>query len=124
MATEKRSGVELLEEPDVGFTGGPMDSETPFNQTVDMLSKTEGKELELMCRTNRQIAEAATIGYNMAFCFHSKYVTGKIDQIMRLSVSNGGQGRAEMVQSLQAGSGVPDSYYEAQSGINKGFIEE
>lgn len=128
MADEKKSGEELLDDPQYGFSefGGSNLAEmpTPFTQTIDLLAVTGDKELELMCRATPQIAKAAQVGYAMIQRFHSSYILGRIEQIERLSVSIKGEGRAEIVQSLQAGSGVPDSYYEAQSGMNKGFVEE
>lgn len=97
--------------------------ETPFNQTVDILSSTSGPRLELFCRSNKSLVEAAEVCYNMAYRFKSKYIMGRMDQIMRFSVSANGQGRAEMVQSLQAGAGVPDSFYENQNSTI-GFTSE
>lgn len=124
MVSEKHDAEELLDDPMIGLEeSGPV-GETPFNQTVDMLSRTRGPELELMCRMNRPIAEAATVCYAMVAKFHCDYLIGRMDQIMRLSVSNGGLGREEMVRSLQAGSGVPGEYYESQSATNQGFIED
>ena len=124
MVTEKHDAEELLDDPTIGFEEeGPVGS-TPFDQTVNILTRTEGPELELMGRVNRNVAEAATAMYAMVHKFHSNYLAGRMDQILRLTVSNGGMGRDEMVRSLQAGSGVPGEYYESQSGINKGFIED
>lgn len=126
MSEEKRTGEDLLDEPNVGFvdSGGMAEMETPFHQAIDLLAVTGGKELELFSRATHQIANAATIGYNMRFRFGSRYITGRIEQLERLSVSIRGMGRDEVVRSLQAGSGVPDAYYEMQSGSNKGFAEE
>lgn len=126
MSEEKRTGEDLLEEPNIGFTdsGGMAEMETPFHQAIDLLAVTEGKELELFSRATYQIASASTIGYNMRFRFGSRYITGRIEQLQRLSVSIKGLGRDEVVRSLQAGSGVPDAYYEMQAGSNKGFTEE
>lgn len=123
---EKKSGEELLDEPLNSFVdiNGAGMMETPFHQAIDLLAVTRDDELELMCRATHEIAQAAAIGYNLVFRFGSRYIKGRIEQIERLSVSIKGQGRSEVVQSLQAGSGVPDSFYEAQSGQNTGFAEE
>lgn len=121
--SDKKSGAELLEEPQFNDFGGGL-SETPFNSTMDALLTTGDKTLELMCRASKPIAEAASVAYNIAFRFKSKYVIGKVEQIERLSVSLGGQGRAEVVQSLQAGSGVPGEFYENGSPGIKGYAEE
>lgn len=124
MVSDKHDATELLDDPDLGLMEERPTGDTPFNQTVDMLSKTGGPELELMCRNNRAISEAATMCYAMIAKFHSSYIQGRYNQLMRLTVSNNGLGRSEMVQSLQAGSGVPGEYFETQSGANQGFVEE
>ena len=126
MSEEKRTGEDLLEDPNIGFTetDGTTDIDTPFREAIDLLAVTGGKELELFSRMTYQIASASTVGYNMMFRFNSGYVAGRIEQLQRLSVSIKGQGRDEVVRSLQAGSGVPDAFYEMQSGTNKGFAEE
>ena len=125
-ADEKKTGEDLLEDPNISFSdmGGGVEMETPFRQAIDLLAVTGDEELELMCRATHQIAEAAAIGYNMIFRFNSRYIKGRIEQLERLSVSISGKGRAEVVQSLQAGSGVPDSFYDVQAGSNRGFAEE
>lgn len=123
MVESKRSGAELLKEDyeDVSFESDPM--ETPFNQTVGIMATTGGPRLELFCRSNKPLVEAAEVCYNMAYRFHSKYIQGRMDQIMRFSVSANGQGRSELVTALQAGSGVPDSFYESNGG-SMGFSSE
>ena len=50
------------------------------------------------------------------FNYNSHYIRGRLDTLMRLHVSMGGKGRAEMVQSLQAGSGVPGEFYDQGGG--------
>lgn len=125
MVESKRSGAELLDddyEDEQIMSGEPM--ETPFNQTVDILATTGGPKLELFCRSNKSLVEAAEVCYNMAYRFRSKYIIGRMDQIMRFSVSANGQGRGELVTALQAGSGVPDSFYEAQGNASMGFSSE
>ena len=125
MVESKRSGAELLDEDyegDGSFESDPM--QTPFNQTVDILSTTGGPRLELFCRSTKSLVEAAEVCYNMAYRFKSPYIIGRMNQIMRFSVSANGQGRSEMVQSLQAGSGVPDSFFESQANQQMGFTTE
>ena len=107
---------------DVSFESDPM--ETPFNQTVDIMATTGGPRLELFCRSSRSVVEAAEVCYNMVYRFKSNYIKGRMDQIMRFSVSEGGKGRNELVTALQAGSGVPDSFFEAQGSGNMGFSSE
>ena len=124
MVTEKLDAEELLNDPTIGLEDeGPVGA-TTYDKTASMLTKTQGPELELMARVNRPVAEVATAIYSMVAKFHSAYLIGRMDQILRLTVSNGGLGRDEMVRSLQAGSGVPGEYYESQNGANQGFIED
>lgn len=122
MSDEKKSGEELMDEPQFTDYSTNM-GETPFNSTMDALLETKGERLEMLCRATRQIAEAASISYNMHFRFRSKYIAGKIEQIERLSVSINGQGRSEIVQSLQAGSGVPGEFYESGQPSSQQFSE-
>lgn len=124
MAGEKRSGEELLEEPEIGFSDGSPNMDTPFDMTIDILTETGGERLELMCRATPQIVDAASIAYNLKTRFNCRYIGGRMEMIERFSVSHRGMGRDEMVRSLQAGSGVSDGFYESQSGVNKGFVEE
>lgn len=121
----KKTGADLLNEDyeseeDISIAPNNM-GDTPFNQTVDYLAKTGGPELELFCRSNKGLIEAAEVAYAEIYRFHSKYVEGMMNQIMRFSVSANGKGREELVTSLQAGSGVPDGYYESQSASSVGF---
>ena len=126
MSDDRRDAEELLDEPNISFTdtNGMADMETPFHQAIDLLAVTRGEELELMTRATKSIADAAAIGYNMIFRFNSRYIKGRIEQLERLAVSIQGQGRDEVVRSLQAGSGVPDSFYEMQVGSNTGYTQE
>ena len=122
----KKSGEDLWNEPNISAIPGAVQQpiDTPFNQVIDMLSVTEGKKLELMTRANKAMADAMSIGYGMVFRFGSGYVGERIDQLKRLAVSMGGKGRTEIVQSLQAGSGVPDSFFEMQSNATKTYSSE
>jgi len=124
----KKTGADLLDEEydseeEIGLSPSSS-NETPFNQTVDFLAKTGGPQLELFCRSNKGVVEAAEVAYAEIYRFHSDYVAGLMNQIMRFTVSANGKGREELVQSLQAGAGVPDGYYEAQSASSAGFVPE
>ena len=114
----------MLEDPEIGYNDGSANVQTPFDRTVEILNETGGKGLEMMCRATREIIDAASIAYNLQERFDCKYIAGKIEQIERFSVSFRGQGREEMVRSLQAGSGVSDGFFESQSGANRGYVEE
>lgn len=122
-ANESLTGMDLYSNPEEEDTGGERAPDTPFDTAVGLLSSTEGKRLELMCRATKSIAEAAEVSYNMIYRFRSQYIKGRMEQIERLSVSISGQGRGEIVQSLQAGSGVPDAFYETGGGANSTFTD-
>ncbi len=125
MVDAKRSGAELRDED---YENEEIDESepmnTPFNDTVNILSTTGGPKLEMFCRSNKPVVEAAQVCFDMAYRFKSPYIIGMMDQIMRFSVSAEGKGRAEMVQALQAGSGVPDSFYASNGSNAMGFTSE
>ena len=108
--------------PPAGPMGGIQDG-TPFDKAYDVLTATTGPRLELMTRTTKKLARALDVGYNLMFNYRSRYVRGRLDMIMRTHVSIGGKGRAEMVQSLQAGSGVPGEYYDKGDTSYKAFLD-
>lgn len=98
-------------------------SGTPFDKSFNVLTCTSGDYLELMTRTTPQLAQAIGVGYNLLFNFRSRYIRGRLDTIMRLHVSMEGKGRAEMVQALQAGSGVPGEYFDQGNGTMHSFVD-
>lgn len=121
MTDHKKSGGDLLEEP--LLDSFEESTPTPFDQTVDYLATTKGETLELFHRSTPRVAEALQLSYNMVYRFKSRYIQGKGNQLMRLTVSREGTGRQELVDSLRAGSGVPDAFFESQ-GSNAGFSPE
>lgn len=123
MAKKNTPPASELLESNLVFEDEPSGGDTPFDRTHDALMTTGGKKLELLTRTTPKLAQAVSVGYTMIFNFKSMYLQGKIDTLMRLHVSMGGKGRAEMVQSLQAGSGVPGEYYDASNANKNSFID-
>lgn len=123
MAKKKEKTAEdLLENPQFGNEFFQQSEEmTPFDKTYNVLTATGGPQLELMTRTTKKLAKAIDVGYNLMFNYRSMYIRGRLDTLMRLHVSMGGKGRAEMVQSLQAGSGVTDGFYDRGDGMPGGF---
>lgn len=126
MAEGKRTGDELLDnDSDLDFDRiGPSTMGTPFDQTVDLLAKTEGPKLELFCRSDKPLVEAVQICNNLEYRFGSQYIAEKKAQLMRFSVSINGKGRAELVESLKAGDGVEGEFYQAQAASSLGFSSE
>lgn len=133
---KKKPATDLLENPKItedtpifedelneSMGGGGIQDGTPFDKAYDVLTATSGPRLELMTRTTKKLARALDVGYNLMFNYKSRYVRGRLDMIMRTHVSIGGKGRAEMVQSLQAGSGVPGEYYDKGDSTYKAFLD-
>ena len=111
----QKTGGDLLDNPDEFPMDDPVGLQTPFDKATDLLSTTEGKTLEIMTRTTQEIAEAAAISYGLSTMFGLSYIKGRMEQIERLAISRGGQGRTDIVDSLKAGSGVSDGFYETQT---------
>lgn len=85
--------------------------ELPVKAIVGHLTIEDGAELEIMTRTTPAVVRAARIGYIYANVFRSAYVAGSVEQIERLAVSVGGQGRRDLIDAVEAGGKVPDAYY-------------
>lgn len=96
---------------------------TPFDRAYGALTSLSGAPLEIMTRTTRKLAVAITASYTMIANYKSPYLRGRMDTIMRAHVSQGGKGRSEMVQALQAGSGVPGEFYDAGNPNKNSFID-
>lgn len=88
--------------------------ELPVKAIVGHLTVEDGAELELMTHTTPAVVRAARIGYIYARVFRSSYVAGSVEQIERLAVSVGGQGRRDLIDAVEAGGKVPDAYYGEQ----------
>lgn len=128
MAEGKRVGSELLDEDyddaEITMPSGASMEDTPFNQAKDILTKTSGPELEIMCRSTKSVVEASQVTYAMDYGFHSGYLRGRMDQILRFTISADGKGRGEIVDLQKAGSGVPPEFFETQAGPSAGFSTE
>lgn len=102
-----KTAEDLCDDPQIPRTIGPMEGEMPgsesgYDRALNILTETEDNLLELMTRTNPIIARACAVGYSMTASFRSSYISGRVNQVMRLAVSNGGKGREEIVRSLGA----------------------
>lgn len=103
-----KTAEDLCDDPQIPMTvGGQMEGELPgsesgYDRALNILTVTGDDQLELMTRTNPIIARACAVGYSMTASFRSSYVGGRVNQVMRLAVSNGGKGREEIVRSLGA----------------------
>lgn len=112
------SAIGMLDNPvfDPSMFEGGDNPNSPFDQAFGALTTTGGPKLELLTRANKKLSVAIDHTYNRCFNYHSFYLRGRIDMLMRLAVSMGGKGRGEIVDSLRAGSGVPDSFYSDGGG--------
>ena len=104
--TEESAFDELMSDPILPPEGGGELGDTAYDKALGILTETGDDPLELMTRTTPIISQACAISYTMTSTFHSSYVSGRINQIMRLAVSFGGKGRDEIVRSLGANSGA------------------
>lgn len=104
-------------EPIAKASGKP---EAPVTVVLRNLKVTEGKDLEVLTRTNPNLANAAQIGFIFSSMYGSKYVAQRVELIERLAVSMDGKGREEQISALQAGGTLPDSYFDKQKGTEFG----
>lgn len=87
----------------------------PVSRAMSHLTVTEGAPLEEMARIHGQdMVDALAVGYIYSEMYGSKYVRGRIDQLLRLSVAENGQGRRDIIDVVDAGGTLPDSYYNGQ----------
>lgn len=87
--------------------------DAPVNTVVKAQTPTTGHKLEIGSRiTNRNIADALQLSYTMVEAYHSSYVAGKKDLLLRMAISKDGLGRSELIDTLKAGGSLPDSYYD------------
>lgn len=120
---ENPNATELLLDPLYTEDTPKGSQDTPFDKAYAALMTTGGKYLEMMTRATPKLAQAISVSYNMMWNFRSAYIKGKIDTLMRIHVSMAGKGRAEMVQSLQSGSGVPGEFYDQGNGAMNSFVD-
>ena len=120
---EVESAEALLEAPLHTENDYQGPNSTPFDRAYGALTSLSGAPLEIMTRTTRKLAVAITASYTMIANYKSPYLRGRMDTIMRAHVSQGGKGRSEMVQALQAGSGVPGEFYDAGNPNKNSFID-
>ena len=101
---------------------GKSQPDPPVNKAISQLTVTEGQELEEMARIHGQdMVNALSIGYIYSEMYGSDYVRGRIDQLLRLSVAKGGQGRRELIDAVEAGGKLPDAYYSGEGKRTSSF---
>jgi hypothetical protein len=108
-----KDASDLLTNP-ANIAKAPSKPDAPVSVVLKNLMTTEGKELEILTRTNPNLANAAQIGFIFASIYGSKYVAARVELIERLAISMEGKGREEQISALQAGGKLPDAYFDKQ----------
>lgn len=106
-----RTASDLLADPHA-VTPRNSKPDAPITVVLGNLTTVDGKKLEILTRTNPNLAEAAQIGFIFSTMFNSKYVSNRVELIERLAISMDGKGREEQISALQAGGKLPDSYFD------------
>lgn len=89
-------------------------AEPPVSRAMDTLTVVDGAPLEEMARVDSpEMVKAVSIGYIYSRVYGCKYVEGRVDQILRLSIARQGLGRREIVDVIEAGGQLPEGYYTA-----------
>lgn len=101
---------------------GKSQPDPPVNKAISHLTVTEGQALEEMARVfGQEMVNALSIGYIYSEMYGSDYVRGRIDQLLRLSVAKGGQGRRDLIDIVDAGGKLPDAYYSGEGKKTSSF---
>lgn len=106
-----KDASDLLSNPQT-IAKTPSKPDAPVSVVLKNLMTTEGKELEVLTRTNPNLANAAQIGFIFATIYGSKYIASRVELIERLAISMEGKGREEQISALQAGGKLPDAYFD------------
>lgn len=94
--------------------------EAPVSKGIENLTAEDGAKLQLMSRINsKETMQAIAIAHIFTHIYGSKYIKGRINEILRVNVSVGGQGRRDIIDIVDAGGTLPPEYYTGQS--RKGF---
>lgn len=109
-----RSASDLLSDP-MTVSASNKKPDAPIAVVLNNLTTVEGKKLEILTRTNPNLAEAAQVGFIFRKMFGSSYVAERVELIDRLAISMDGKGREEQISALQAGGKLPDSYFDKGS---------
>lgn len=89
--------------------------EAPVSKGIENLTVENGDRLQLMARiNNRETMQAIAIANIYVNIYGSKYVGGRINEILRVGVSVGGQGRRDIIDIVDAGGSLPPEYYTGQ----------
>ena len=94
--------------------------EAPVSKGIANLVSENGPKLQLMTRVNnKETLQAVAIANIYTNIYGSKYVQGRINEILRMHVSINGQGRRDIIDIVDAGGNLPPEYYTGQN--RKGY---
>jgi len=95
---------------------GNSQPEAPVSKGITNLTSEEGPRLQLMTRVrSKEVLQAVAIANIYINIYGSKYVKGRINEILRMNVSIDGQGRRDIIDIVEAGGTLPPEYYTGQS---------
>lgn len=101
---------------------GKSQPDPPVNKAISHLTTTEGDALEEMARLHGpDMVNALSIGYIYSTVYNSAYVRGRINQLLRLSISKDGEGRRDIIDVVDAGGKLPDAYYNGEGNKKTSF---
>ena len=103
-----KTAQDLLNEPSDDPKAIP---DPPVSHGMDILCTLDGKQLQIVTRTNASIVEGIRSAGAFVARYHSDYISETQESLMRLAVSSGGKGRTEMIEIVKAGGQMPDAYY-------------
>lgn len=128
MADNPRPATDLLDDPIIQEGDieelNEVEGVTPFDKAYGALMTTAGPRLEMLSRTTPRLAVAIARTFNRIANYGSIYQVRYISTEERLSVSMDGKGRAEMIQALQAGAGVPGEFYAEGATRTSAFSDD
>lgn len=110
---------DLKKTPKIDIITPSLAPELPVKAVSEKLSAETGNKLQLNTRANPKLVSAVAFGHVYVHRFHSSYVAGRLDEVMRLAVSMGGLGRQEQIDLVRAGGAVPDAYFNPEGKKDK-----
>lgn len=123
-----RPATDLLDDPIL--TEGDMneidevEGITPFDKAFGALTTTFGPRLEMLSRMTPKLATALDHAFNRIYNYRSPYLMRRMAMLERASISMDGEGRAEIVDALKAGAGVPGEFYSDGATRQSAFADD
>lgn len=115
---KRRDPEELRGGTPAAMMAEPVEPVPPVSVVLDYFALDTGTRLELLTRTNPNLARAAQIASIFANNIKTaeggrcKHVPNRVEQLERLAVSIDSGGRLDMIAALDAGGSLPGEYYD------------